>query len=335
MKAKARYYTKWEDGKVQCELCAHQCMLNPGACGRCKVRYNEDGELYTAVYGEVSAMEIDPIEKKPLYHVVPGSNALSVSAMGCNFTCDFCQNWSLSQLDSCLKKGYGQEISSQQLVDTAVKNNCSSIAYTYNEPTLMLEFINDSAFMALRNDIKNVMVTNGFMTSESAECIAPFLDAVNIDLKSFSDDFYKKVCGASLKPVLDTINIFHSKGVWVELTTLIIPGLNDSEEELRELASYVASVSVDTPWHLSRFFPNYKMQDTEPTPVETIEKAVRIAKEAGLRYVYPGNVDLDSNTYCHSCETLLIKREGYTVLENNIAKHSCPNCNTFIPGLFG
>lgn len=334
MKVKARYYTKWEEGKVQCELCAHQCVLADGACGICKVRYNEGGELYTAVYGEVSAMQVDPIEKKPLYHVEPGSSSLSVATMGCNFKCGFCQNYNLSQLDSCLKKTYGQEVTTQQLIDEAVNNKCTSISYTYNEPTLMLEFINDNAFTAMRNNIKNIMITNGYMTSESAECIAPFLDAVNIDLKSMREEFYNKVCGAKLKPVLDTINILHSKGVWVELTTLIIPGLNDSDEELKQLAEYVASVSLDTPWHLSRFFPSYKMTDLEPTPIATLERAYKFAKEAGLRYVYLGNVDAQTNTYCPECDSLLIKRQGYTVLENNLQKHNCPKCKTFIPGLF-
>lgn len=332
----ARFYIQLTDKNVHCQLCPHSCVLDDGAVGICKVRFNEGGVLKTMVYGEIASLAVDPIEKKPLFHFLPGANALSLATVGCNFHCDFCQNWQISQVEGGRRKlDYGRKVSPEQLVETAIREKCKVIAYTYNEPTIFLEYVYDTAYIAMIKDVKNVMVTNGYMTQEAVECIAPFVDAVNIDLKSSNEDFYRRYCGGHLQPVLDTIKLFHSKGVWVELTTLIIPGLNDSEEELNNIASFIANVSLDIPWHISRFFPQYKMTDREVTSGSKIDLAYEVGKKHGLRYIYPGNISREADTHCPECASAIIKRAGYAILETNIVDHCCSFCGKNIPGVYG
>ncbi len=283
----AKLYKK-EGNKIRCLVCAHKCLIPKDNVGICGVRRNIDGKLYLLVYGKVVSMNIDSIEKKPLYHFLPKTMTFSIGTMGCNFRCDFCQNYKISQAP---KQGniFGRDVKPEKIVQEAIKTGCKSIAYTYNEPTIFIEFVKDVAKLAKRKKLKNVLVTNGYMTKECFNYISDHIDAMSIDLKSFNDDFYKKYCGARLKPVLNTIKEAHKKGIHVELTTLIIPGLNDSEEELEKIAKFISLIDKNIVWHVSRFFPMYKMLDRPITPIETLEKAYEIGKKY-LKNVYMGNV---------------------------------------------
>lgn len=326
-----------ENNEVVCFLCAHNCRIKTGRVGRCGVRKNYDGVLYTLVYGEVVAEHIDPIEKKPLFHILPGSLSLSISTMGCNFKCHHCQNYSISQvLGFSADQLKGRKVSAQQIVENAKKNGCQSISYTYVEPTVFYEFAYDCARLAQENNIKNVFVSNGYLSEQASRDISPYLDAINIDVKSYNDDFYKKVCGARLKPVLDNVKLMKELGVWVEVTTLVIPGLNDSDEELYSLASFLAAVDPQIPWHVSAFYPTYKMTDRFPTPSGTLARAAKIGRDSGLMFVYVGNSPGGGgeNTSCPSCGEVLIARHGFTVRENNIVHDSCPACKATIPGIW-
>ena len=292
-------YKKQKGKKVRCLACAHKCLISEGKTGICGVRKNTKGKLYLLVYGKVASMNIDPIEKKPLYHFYPGSYAFSIGTVGCNFKCDFCQNFDISQASkqnasseasaSEDRRIFGEEITPENVVISAIKMNCKSIAYTYNEPAIYLEFIKDCAVLAHENGLKNVLVTNGYFSRESFDFIKKYIDAANIDLKSFKESFYNKSCGAKLKPVLDNIKWFHKQGIHIEITTLIIPGLNDSNSELQKIARFISSVDRNIPWHISRFFPMYKMTGKEVTPRETLENAYNIGKKY-LNDVHIGNV---------------------------------------------
>ncbi|MCL2218743.1 MAG: AmmeMemoRadiSam system radical SAM enzyme [Chitinispirillia bacterium] len=286
-----------EDGRtVVCNLCSHRCRLNSNQYGRCHVRVNDGGALRTLVYGRVIAEHVDPIEKKPLYHFLPSSATFSIAAPGCNFRCSFCQNWSISQAaglraDDSGIKDYGSALPPQKVVEAAIKRRCESVSFTYTEPTVFFEYALDTAKIAKEAGLKTVFVSNGYMTPECLDMTGPYLDACNIDLKSFSNDFYQKHCGATLPPVLESLKKIKAMGIWLEVTTLVIPGENDSEEELAEIARFINNeLGSDTPWHVSRFFPRYKMPDHPVTPLPTIETAVKAGKGAGLRYVYAGNV---------------------------------------------
>jgi pyruvate formate lyase activating enzyme len=333
----AMFYEKSEDNLVNCNLCSHRCRRiadsNRGICG---VRENIDGKLYSLVYGKAVARSVDPIEKKPLFNFLPGSLSYSIATVGCNFRCDNCQNYDISQLPKERKIIVGQEASPEEIVSAAKRSNCASIAYTYSEPTIFFEYAYDIAKLAKKEGLKNVFVTNGYITPEALREISPYLDAANIDLKSFSDNFYRKSCGASLQPVLDSIMLYKSLGVWIELTTLIIPTLNDSEEELRKIAGFIKEVGEDTPWHITQFHPMYKLPDLQRTPVSTLRKARQIGLEAGLRYVYEGNVpgETGENTYCYKCGKPLIRRFGYSIQENKIKNSACTYCGTKIDGLY-
>jgi len=329
----AMLYTKLEDGKVRCELCPHHCVIKPGRAGICGVRENRDGTLYSLVYAQSISANVDPIEKKPLFHFLPASSAFSIATVGCNFSCKFCQNADISQIPrdkSLTPLGWqklGRELPPEQVVDLAERYGCASIAYTYIEPTIFFEYAYDTAKLATERGIKNIFVTNGYMTDEALEKLEPYLDAANVDLKAWSDDFYRKICGGSLSPVLDTIRRMHEMGVWVEVTTLLIPGYNDEEEELDQIAEFIADLDVDIPWHISRFVPHYKMRDVPYTPVETIHRAVEIGYNAGLHYVYVGNIPGDEyeNTCCPYCGEMVIERFGYRThiyLDGN----KCPSC---------
>lgn len=285
----AMLYEKLPDKEVHCYLCAHRCKISEGQTGICRVRINKDGTLYSLVYGKPVAINIDPIEKKPLYHFHPQSLAYSIATVGCNFQCGFCQNWQISQeleqLDSLSKTLLPQEV-----VDAAKATNCLSIAYTYTEPTIFFEYAYDTAKLAKQSGLYNIFVTNGYMSEEALKEIAPYLDAANIDLKSFREQFYLKNCKAHLGPVLDSIKLAKELGIWLEITTLIIPGENDSKAELTEIAEFIAAVSKDIPWHISRFHPDYKFLKYQPTGLEILKQAKTIGEACGLESVYLGNV---------------------------------------------
>jgi len=333
----ARFYEKKEEGKVHCHLCAHECKIDPGKRGLCHVRENQEGTLFTLVYGMVVAENIDPIEKKPLFHFLPGSRSYSIATAGCNFMCLHCQNYDISQFP----KKHGGKIpgmarSPEAIVREAKANRCATISYTYTEPTIFLEFAQDTARLAQEQGIKNVFVSNGFMTAESAKALAEVIEGDNIDLKSFRDDFYRKVCKARLQPVLDTIERLKRAGVWIEVTTLIIPGHNDSVEELTEIAQFIKGVGPEIPWHVSAFHPTYQMMDRPRTAAEILLKAREIGLTAGLRYVYTGNIPGQGgeNTYCYSCGEVLIERLGYAIKGFILQDGKCPKCQTAIDGVW-
>jgi len=332
----AMFYEKLENKTVNCNLCSHRCSrIADSKRGICGVRENRDGKLYSLVYGRVAARSVDPIEKKPLFNFLPGSRSYSIATVGCNFRCDNCQNYDISQLPKERGIIVGQDVSPEEIVLAAKLSNCESIAYTYNEPTIFFEYAIDIAKLASEEGIKNVFVTNGYITEEALREISPYLDAANIDLKSFSDEFYRKSCGARLEPVLDSIRLYKSLGIWTEITTLIIPTLNDSEEELQKIAEFIKEVGEETPWHITQFHPTYKLIDLPRTPVTILRRAREIGLEAGLRYVYEGNVPGENgeNTYCHNCGKLLIRRFGYSILENKIKNSACTYCGTKIDGV--
>lgn len=332
----AMLYQPQADKEVRCILCAHHCLIKDGKRGLCLVRENHGGTLYTQAYGKIVSYRVDPVEKKPLFNFYPGSGAFSIATAGCNFHCRFCQNWQISQV---LRDGgtiRGEDLAPERIVSLARETGCRSIAYTYTEPTIFFEYAYDTAILARQAGLKNIFVTNGYMTSETTETIHPYLDAANVDLKSFDDDFYRKWAGARLQPVLDTLKLMKKLDIWVEITTLIIPTLNDSEDNLRQLASFIArELGVSTPWHISQFHPTYDLQHLPQTPIETLHKARDIGKEAGLRYVYEGNVpDVDGeNTHCYDCGKRLIHRSGYRIMENKVIAGQCYNCKTKIDGV--
>ncbi len=331
----AMLWEKLGEDKLHCFLCSHHCKIREGQRGVCAVRENKGGALYTLVYDRVIARNVDPIEKKPLFHFQPGSFSFSIATPGCNFKCLHCQNADISQMPRDAKIIMGDQISPETIVETALRANCKSISYTYTEPTIFFELAYDTARLAVKQGLKNVFVTNGYITREALDVIKPYLHAANIDLKSFRDDFYRKVCGARLDKVLDAIKYYHECGVWIELTTLIIPGYNDSPEELRDIARFIASVNPEIPWHVTQFYPTYKIIDRPRTPVEKLREARRIGMEEGLRYVYEGNVPGEGgeNTYCASCGKLIIKRYGYIISEKNVKDGACGSCGAKLPGI--
>ncbi|MDP6685935.1 MAG: AmmeMemoRadiSam system radical SAM enzyme [Candidatus Omnitrophota bacterium] len=330
----AMFYEKLDKDLVRCNLCSHHCKIPSGEFGVCGVRKNQGGALNTHVYGEVIASHVDPIEKKPLYHFFPGSASYSIATVGCNFKCGFCQNWQISQASKRESDLAGTSISPEEIVNEAEKNKCKSISYTYTEPTIFFEYAYDTAKLAKQKGLLNIFVTNGFMTKQALETIRPYLDACNVDLKSFRGDFYKKICQARLEPVLDSIKTMKGLGIWVEVTTLLVPGENDSDKELKDIAEFIAGVGLEVPWHISRFHPDYKYMDSISTPVESLERASEIGKKAGLRYIYLGNVIEGNNTYCHNCGELLIKRVGFDITSYKVKENKCPKCNTVIDGIF-
>jgi pyruvate formate lyase activating enzyme len=331
----ASLYEKLEGGKVHCFLCSHRCTISVGKPGICGVRENREGALYTQAYGQLIAQNVDPIEKKPLYHFFPGSSSLSIAAVGCNFQCGFCQNWQISQIKEAKQLGlHSEETRPEDVVRQALLTDSKSISFTYTEPTIFFEYAYEIARLAKNEGLYNVFVTNGFMTEEMISMIHPYLDAANIDLKSFSDEYYKKVCKGRLAPVLKNIELMKRLNIWVEITTLLVPGQNDSEEELKKIAGFLSGIDRAIPWHVSRFYPNYKMDDLESTPIQSLQQAYEIGKEAGLRYVYLGNVEGKGNhTFCYHCQEVLIKRLGYSIQEYRIKEGRCLGCNNPIDGV--
>jgi len=331
----AMFYEREGDSRVRCRLCRFNCLIGDGARGICAVRENRGGTLYSLVYGKLCAEHVDPIEKKPLFHVMPGSSSCSIATPGCNFRCRHCQNYSISQVrpDAPVT---GTPRTPPEIVQRAKDTKCSSISYTYTEPTMFFEFAYDTARLAREAGLRNIFVTNGYISKEALVTIAPVLDAANIDLKGFSEGFYRDYVHAKLSEVLDSIIEYRKQGIWIEITTLIIPGLNDSDAELQCIASFIATnLGVDTPWHVSGFHPTYKLTDRPPTPIATLRRARDIGRAAGLHYVYEGNVPGEGgeNTSCPSCSALLINRYGFAIGTNRILNGACPDCGVAIAGV--
>jgi pyruvate formate lyase activating enzyme len=333
----ALFYQAGSENKVVCNLCSHHCSIKPGKRGICGVRENRDGILYSLVYGQLVAENTDPIEKKPLFHFLPGSRSYSISTVGCNFHCLHCQNYNISQSPH-LNEGRiaGTARTPEEVVASAEKSGCQSISYTYVEPTIFYEFARDCSVLAHDKGIQNVFVSNGYMTPEVTRDLAPLLDGINIDVKAFTDDFYKKVCKARLQPVLDTVALMHELGVWVEVTTLLIPGLNDSPDELQEIARFIKGVDPAIPWHVTAFHPTYKLTDRNQTPVETLQKARDIGLAEGLRYVYEGNVPGlgGENTFCPACGAEIISRYGFSITGVRVDQGKCSQCGEGIEGVW-
>ncbi len=332
----ALVYTKQRDASVRCGLCAHACAIVSGARGLCAVRENVAGTLRSLVYGRIVAREVDPIEKKPLFHFLPGSRTYSIATVGCNFACKNCQNHFISQYPR-LHEGrlIGDVATAEEIVADAVDSGARSIAYTYAEPTIAIEFYLEVMKAARRADLANVWVSNGYFTREAADLFFPWLDAINIDLKGISDEFYREVAGANVRPVLDSIERVFEAGIWVEVTTLVIPDYNDADDALRWTAEAVAGIAPSIPWHVSRFFPAHRMVDRPATPVATLERARDLGREAGLWYVYLGNVPGEGeDTRCPRCGARAIQRVGYVVRENRLCDGRCPDCGTPIDGVW-
>jgi pyruvate formate lyase activating enzyme len=340
-------------GYIQCTACEHWCALAPGAFGKCGVRRNCDGCLDLIVYGRAVAVHLDPVEKKPLHHLLPGTSILSFGTVGCNLTCAWCQNWAISQYRPALRRytgdagmeaeevsHLGQEWLPERIVATCVARGIPSIAFTYNEPAVFFEYAYDTARLASAMGLRTVIVSSGFETAQALELLAPCLTAANIDLKAFRDETYRTCCGARLEPVKRNIRHLHELGVWVEVTTLVIPGLNDGDAELGAIAAFLASISRDIPWHVSAFAPNHRMRDCAPTPAATLKRACDLGKQAGLRYVYAGNIwshpalEGCADTACPECGTLLLERAGFATRPRWQEPGRCHACGAAVAGVW-
>ena len=356
----ARFYEPLPDFKVLCTLCPHDCRIPDGGRGVCAVRYNVDGKLYTLVYDRVVARNLEPIEKKPLFHFHPGSKAYSIATVGCCLRCAFCQNWQISQwpkehlpkrmgacgteqdaepicprLANLAAEIPGEPVTPAQIVQAALESGARTIAYTFTEPTIFYELAIDTARLAKAAGLKNVFVTSGYINEAPQRELAEVLDAANVDLKFFREESYRRISRVKLQPIRDAIRRYRELGVWVEVTTLVVPGVNDSDGELKQIADFVCSLSPEIPWHVSRFYPAHEMRDVPATPVDTLHRAAAIGKSVGLHYVYAGNVPGDGgeNTYCHQCGLVLIERYGFYVLVNRVRAGRCPNCGTPVAGV--
>lgn len=325
---------------VRCVLCAHRCLVREGRRGICGVRENRGGRLWSLVYGELVAAHLDPIEKKPLYHVLPGTTAYSIATVGCPLRCGFCQNWEIAQAPHEGMAPPTFPMTPEEVVDEALRSGASAIAYTYVEPTIFVEYLLDVARIARGAGLLNVLVTNGYLTPESVAEIAPWIDAANVDLKGFDDAVYRRICGARLAPILETLTGLRAAGVWLEVTTLLIPGYTDDVGRLAELTRWIErELGPETPWHVSRFFPAYRFDHVPATSVESIRTAARIGRDAGLAHVYPGNLGFaaepdDGLTRCTGCGERLIARSGYRVVGDHLSDGRCPRCARPLAGLF-
>jgi pyruvate formate lyase activating enzyme len=324
-----------EGNAVRCVACAHRCLMRPGKLGICRVRANLGGSLVSLVYGQAVAANADPIEKKPLFHVYPGSVAFSIATRGCNFHCLHCQNWAISQAARDGLTAPTFDLPPAAVVAQALAAGSRSIAYTYTEPTVFIEYVIDTARLAQEAGLANVLVTNGYETPEALDALAPHIQAANVDLKSFDDRFYRKVLGARLAPVLATLVGMRARGIWLEVTTLLIPGLNDDAAELTSLAGWIAAeLGPETPWHVSRFFPTYRLTDLDPTPTATIRRAVEIGRAAGLRHVYSGNLaEAEEDTHCAGCGETLIRRRGFAAVRAGLVAGRCGRCGHSLAGV--
>lgn len=324
------------DGRIRCDTCAHHCLIDEGEVGQCGVRENREGMLVSLVYGRVAASHVDPVEKKPFFHFMPGARAFSLATVGCNFRCRHCQNASISQMPVDQGRLAGQYLAPEAAVQAAVAQHCRIIAYTYTEPAVYWDYARDIAKVAQDAGLANLFVTNGFWSSQGLKGMLPLMDGANVDLKAFSDETYRNYFGARLKPVLETITAMRAAGVWVEVTTLVIPGLNDSDEELQAIAQFLVSVDCEMPWHVSRFYPAYRLMDREATSTERLHRARQIGLAAGLKYVYVGNLDDENglSTFCAECGQPVITRLGFQVKESRLVDSTCPNCHCDIPGVW-
>ncbi|MFZ7125149.1 MAG: AmmeMemoRadiSam system radical SAM enzyme [Desulfobacterales bacterium] len=336
--SEALLYEKLGEDRVRCGLCHHYCRIEPGRRGLCGVRENRGGTLESLVYGRLIASHVDPIEKKPIFHLLPGTRSFSIATVGCNFLCRFCQNADIAQLPKDSRQRIaGEWWTPERVVDEALRSGCKSIAYTYTEPTVFFEFALDCSRLAHEKGIYNIFVTNGYMSPEALEMVAPYLDAANVDLKAYSDKFYRELCGARLEPVKNTLKDMVSRGILVEVTTLVIPDANDDPNEMEDLARFLAQeLGPETPWHISRFHPTYLLTDRDRTPVETLRKAYEIGRAAGLRYVYIGNVPGSDgeNTFCPGCGNIVINRFHYNIRTNLIEGNRCAYCGEKIYGVY-
>jgi pyruvate formate lyase activating enzyme len=324
-----KLWEKLPKNKVRCIACAHRCLIQSNRRGICGVRENTKGKLYSLVYGKAIAVNIDPIEKKPFFHFLPGTKSLSLATVGCNFRCNNCQNWSISQSPKIgTQEVYGENWPPSKVLKMAMDNNCQSISYTYTEPTVFVEYALDTMKLAKKYKLKNTWVSNGYMTLECVKVIAPYLNAANIDLKSFSDKFYRANCGGTLKPVLESLKLLKAKKIWVEITTLVIPGLSDNMEMLEKMANWIRKeLGAETPWHISQFFPAYKLPHLNFTPAETINEICKMGRAEGLKYVYSGNIPSSyyEDTYCPKCNQMMIDRELYSIMRFD-KNGKCRNC---------
>ncbi len=327
--------THLEAGKVRCELCAHRCVIRPGQKGLCRVRENQAGELYSLNFGRLIASHVDPIEKKPLYHFLPGSLSYSIASPGCNFRCQWCQNADISQISPGNEPGHLRFTPPEHVVAAAVDSGCESISFTYTEPSLSLEYNLEVSRLAQEAGLRSVYVTNGYMTAEMLKLTAPTLAAANVDIKAFDEAVHRRYTGARLQPVLETCAALKQAGVWLEVTTLLVPGVNDDERQVRGLAEFVASkLGTDVPWHISRYFPQPQFREIAATPPETIFRAIKIGREVGLKYVYGGNLRASVDTDCPSCGERVIRRLGYGEAGVDLKDGVCPKCGFPIKGVW-
>lgn len=332
-------FQRREGDRIRCLLCPHRCLLKEGQTGICNVRRVENGRLHTLAYGMAAALHVDPIEKKPLFHFLPGSLSLSVGTVGCNLHCLFCQNWTLSLMsDNLDKHAATQYISPESIVASALKHHCRSIAFTYSEPTIFYEYARDIAVQSANRGLSNIFVTNGYIESEPLLALKGVLHAANVDLKTFRDHTYREIMGGTLSPVLENVKrMKHDLKLWLEVTTLVIPTINDSEAELKDIATFIKQeLGADVPWHVSRFHPDYQMTHLPPTPVATLQRAREIGMEMGLHYVYTGNApgNPGETTYCPECTHPLIKRQGFTIKRNSVTGGTCNKCGAAISGVW-
>lgn len=335
MLIEAKYYEVLKDNKIKCTLCPHECILFCDKIGICKTRKNIDGKLFSLAYANPCAVSIDPIEKKPLLHFLPSSKTFSIATAGCSLSCKNCQNSTISQVSPLQTKNYN--LLPEQIIDLALKNNCKSVSYTYTEPFVFYEYMLDTAKLAKQHDLKNIIVSSGYVNKHPLLELVPFLDAANIDLKSFENQTYKQMSGATLQPVLNTLLELKKADVWLEITNLIIPNFNDEAKMIVEMCKWLVDNGFEnTPLHFSKFYPTYKLLNTEPTSNEKIEEAIEIAQNIGLKYVYSGNIYRHKNesTYCSSCGIKLIDRNGFNVIKNNLIGDKCPNCGDTIHGVW-
>jgi pyruvate formate lyase activating enzyme len=335
--SEAMYWEPRANGAAVCTLCPHLCHIGEGLYGVCGVRRNRGGKIETLIYGLTAAMNVDPIEKKPLFHFLPASKSLSIATVGCNFKCSFCQNYDLSQVSKGKNREiFGRAVTPGEVVALAKKSGSETIAFTYSEPTIFYEYAFDCAKLAAEEGIRGVFVSNGFICEEPLRAIRPYVHGYNVDLKSFNPVYYQKVVGARIEPVLESIKLIKELGFWLEVTTLVVPTQNDSDEELTQIAEFIASVGTDIPWHVSAFHPDYKMNDLPRTSVASLRRAREIGAAAGLQYVYSGNIPGDDgeSTYCPGCKTRLIHRIGFRVLANQLRDGKCPDCGQAIAGVW-
>ena len=320
--------------RVQCELCPNGCILELGQHSKCRARMNKDGTLYSLVYGKPCAVHVDPIEKKPFFHFLPGTTAFSIATAGCVLSCKFCQNWQISQAKPEDTDTY--DLPPEKVVSNAVAYKCRSITYTYTEPTVFYEYMYDTAVIARKQGIKNTMHSCGYINEKPLRTLSKFMDAADIDLKGFTEDFYSRICSGSLRPVLNALVILKEVGVWLEITNLVIPTLNDDLNNVREMSRWIAkNLGADVPIHFSRFFPHYKLTNLPPTPLETLEAVRKTAMDAGLKFVYIGNIRHEGeNTFCPKCKKVLIERMGYFVKQNHISNGKCTFCSSAVAGVW-